>query len=97
MPIAAPSCRGYILASQTQKAGIPSDPYNVVPCPHPVKAPEYLSVKCDVTRKKRSCAQLVYCEIHHCGACKKAKRNATEAAGKAKNVPVSTGENGIKA
>jgi hypothetical protein len=68
MPVPAPACKGYILASQ--------DPYAIVPCPHPPSVPAVLSSGCAASNRKRSCKQAAYCEMHHCGGCKKALRAA---------------------
>ena len=89
MPASAPTCKGFILAHQVAKADVSGqaenvdvsspvtelDPYAVVPCPHPPTVPKHLSERCQEHQGRRSCAKAAYCEIHHCGQCKKVERS----------------------
>lgn len=74
MPVPAPTCKGYTLYSQhpSTPAMAKHDPYAIVPCPHPPSIPAVLSAACAESNRKRSCKQAVYCEMHHCGRCRKA-------------------------
>ena len=78
MPVPAPTCKGYVLASQhpSTPATAAHDPYAIVPCPHPPAIPAVLSAGCAASNRKRSCKQGVYCEMHHCAGCKRAWKAA---------------------
>lgn len=48
----------------------------VIPCPHPVAIPKHLSDKCKDSKRRLACSKLQYCELHFCGACKKAVKGS---------------------
>jgi hypothetical protein len=84
MPVTTGSttCKGYILTPPTSEGQ--QDPYALMPCPHTPTTPLALSKGCAQSRRKKACGKGVWCEMHHCGGCKKAVKEG-EHNGEGKN------------